>query len=90
MTKTKRIGASFAVAAVALVILRLAVVFSQLSKTPYHDATLGADLLKVFFLQVPAWIFAVSASVFVAAFLVVGRKEPNQPPEPTAFGRGSS
>ena len=51
----------------AFIVLRVAVLPSQLNRTPYRDDTLGEDLIRVVFLRVPIWILAVSASVFAIA-----------------------
>jgi hypothetical protein len=56
-----------------LVALRLAALPSQLNHTPYHDDTVGADLLRLIFLSVPGWVFAGSGCVFLVAVLLSRR-----------------
>ena len=73
MMKMRLLSAS-AVGALTLLVLRVAALPSQLNRTPYHDATLGVDLLRVTFLQVPIWVFAASALVFAIVFWLSKKK----------------
>jgi hypothetical protein len=62
------------VAIVAFVVLRLVALPPQLETTPYHDATVGADVLRVLFLQIPRWVLLVGGAVFVVVVVVPSRK----------------
>lgn len=48
--------------------LRLLVLPSQISHTPYHDDTVGEELFRLVFWRVPFWIYAISGFVFVLGF----------------------
>lgn len=73
---------SLLLALIALVVLRLAALPAQLSRTPYHDDTLMADVLRVVFLRIPIWTLFGAVAVFALSYLVVRLRE-----RPTGSGR---
>jgi len=70
---TKKFFLASATGVVVFGCLRTVVLIPQLAHTPYRDATLGADVIKVIVLGTPIWIIIVTIFAFLVAWWACGR-----------------